>query len=55
MTFGSVDGDAGHMGLRRGLRLGVVAPLVLGAATLLGLEQSITTFLMFGVTSLAGR
>jgi len=54
VTFGSVGGDPGHTSLRRGLRLGVVAPLVLGAATLLGLEQSITTLLMFGVTSLLG-
>ena len=54
VTFGPVDGDPGHTSLPRGLRLGVVAPLVLGAATWLGLEQSITTFLMFGVTSLLG-
>ena len=52
MTLGSVAHDPGYTSLRRGLRAGVVVPPLLGAATLLGLGQSISTFLVFGVMAL---
>jgi uncharacterized membrane protein YccC len=44
--------DPGYVGLRRGLRAGVVVPLALGAAMLLRLDQSLTTFLVFGLMAL---
>ena len=52
LTLGSVAHDPGYTSLRRGLRAGVVVPPLLGAATLLGLGQSISTFLVFGVMAL---
>src|SRR6516225_3902476 len=44
--------DPGYVGLRRGLRAGVVVPLAFGTARLLGLDQSLTTFLVFGLMAL---
>jgi uncharacterized membrane protein YccC len=44
--------DPGYTSLRRGLRAGLVLPLALGTATLLGLEPSVTTFLVFGLMAL---
>jgi uncharacterized membrane protein YccC len=48
----SVAHDPGSASLRRGLRAAVVVPLLLGAATLLALPQSVATFLVFGAMAL---
>ena len=52
VTLTSPAHDPGHASFRRGLRAGIVVPLVLGAATLLALGQSVATFLVFGVMAL---
>jgi len=48
----SIAHDPGSASLRRGLRAAVVVPLLLGAATLLAVQQSVATFLVFGVMAL---
>src|SRR5260370_36626164 len=48
----SIARDPGSASLRRGLRAAVVVPLLLGAATLLAVQQSVATFLVFGVMAL---
>src|SRR5438094_5185849 len=48
----SIAHDPGSASLRRGLRAAVVVPLLLGAATLLALQQSVATFLVFGALAL---
>ena len=48
----SIAHDPGSASLRRGLRAAVIVPLLLGAATLLAVQQSVATFLVFGVMAL---
>src|SRR5258708_20657451 len=48
----SIARAPGSASLRRGLRGAVVVPLLLGAATLLAVQQSVATFLVFGVVAL---
>src|SRR5205807_7251474 len=52
MALPSIARDPGSASLRRGLRAAVVVPLLLGAATLLAVQQSVATFLVFGVMAL---
>jgi uncharacterized membrane protein YccC len=44
--------DPGSTSLRRGLRAGLVVPLLLAAATTLAVSPSVATFLVFGVMAL---
>jgi hypothetical protein len=48
----SIAHDPGSASLRRGLGSAVVVPLMLGAATLLGVQQPAATFLVFGAIAL---
>jgi uncharacterized membrane protein YccC len=48
----SIAHDPGSVSLRRGLRAAVIVPLLLGAATLLAVPQSVAIFLVFGVMAL---
>src|SRR5260370_23305985 len=48
----SIARDPGSASLRRGLRAAVIVTLLLGAATLLAVQQSVATFLVFGVMAL---
>ncbi len=48
----SIAYDPGSASLRRGLRAAVIVPLLLGAASLLAVQQSVATFLVFGVMAL---
>jgi uncharacterized membrane protein YccC len=52
LALSSIAHDPGSTSLRRGLRAAVVVPLLLGSATLLAIEQSVATFLVFGVIAL---
>jgi uncharacterized membrane protein YccC len=48
----SIAHDPGSTSLRRGLRAAVAVPLLVAASTLLGLDQSVGTFMVFGVMAL---
>ena len=52
LVLRSLAHDPGHASLRRGLRAGLVVPLLLGAATLFSIGQPLVTFLVFGAMAL---
>jgi uncharacterized membrane protein YccC len=52
LSLASIAHDPGSASLRRGLRAALVVPALLGGATLLGLQASVSTFLVFGAMAL---